>query len=259
MTDAFSAEQLCAYLTEYTSALPDCRVFECIDSTNTEAKRMCADGYVGNAVLVAREQTAGRGRMGRAFYSPPATGAYFSILYTPETPLEDAVRITSAASVAVMRAIRALTGRQCAIKWVNDLYLGGKKVAGILTEAVTGASGSQIIVGIGINLTTEDFPNELASIAGALGTEALPPLRLVAAVYGELERYLRAPEDTSWLSDYRAHSMVIGKPVTWGKGDLTEHGDAVGIDETGALLVKREDGATVRLSTGEITLRTLSQ
>ena len=96
-------------------------VFDEIDSTNTEAKRMTLDGFCGDALLVAHSQTAGRGRMGRSFYSPAQTGAYFSILHTLQAPLCDAVAITSAASVAVMRAIKALTGVQTQIKWVNDL------------------------------------------------------------------------------------------------------------------------------------------
>ena len=147
------------------------RVFDEIDSTNTEAKRMVADGFKADAILVAHTQTAGRGRMGRSFYSPAQTGAYFSILHTLDTPLCDAVAITSAASVAVMRAIRTLAGIQTDIKWVNDLYYNGKKICGILTEAVSAGESIHVIVGIGINLDTADFPEELKAIAGSLNAK----------------------------------------------------------------------------------------
>ncbi len=254
MQEAFCTETLQAYIGQGPSA-PACRVFQVLDSTNNEARRMSADGFSGTAILVAAEQTAGRGRMGRRFYSPTATGAYFSILYTPKVPLCDAVRVTSAASVSVMRAIRVVSGRQTQIKWVNDLYLDGKKVCGILTEAVTGESGTQIIVGIGINLSTEHFPAELAGIAGSVGADSVSPLAMVTAVWRELEPYLQNPEDASWLEDYRAHSCVIGRAITWRRGDEVIEGQALAIDESGALLVRREGGAEERLHTGEISLR----
>ncbi len=254
MQEAFCTETLQAHIGKEAST-PTCRVWQVLDSTNNEARRMSADGFSGTAVLVAAEQTAGRGRMGRRFYSPMDTGAYFSILYTPKVPLCDAVRVTSAASVAVMRAIRAISGRQAQIKWVNDLYLDGRKICGILTEAVTGENGTQIIIGIGINLSTKDFPEELAGIAGSVGVDAISPLAIVAAVWREIEPYLQNSEDASWLEDYRAHSCVLGRKITWRQGDEVLRGEAIAIDETGALLVRCEDGGEDRLHTGEISLR----
>ena len=108
-----------------------------LDSTNTEAKRLALGGGNAPAVIAAESQTAGRGRMGRSFYSPLQTGAYFSFLYQPSAGLDVAVSVTSAVSVAVAEAILALCGVQCEIKWVNDLYCNGKKVCGILCESVT--------------------------------------------------------------------------------------------------------------------------
>ncbi len=250
----FSSEALQNYFKALENA-PTCRVFDCLDSTNNEARRMSADGFFERALIVAAEQTGGRGRMGRSFYSPAETGAYFSILYTPTVPLADAVRITGAASVAVMRAIKRLTGKQTAIKWVNDLYYNERKVCGILTEAVTGERGTQVIVGIGINLSTDVFPQELSGIAGGLCAEHTSILETVAAVYRELEAYLDHADDTSWLPDYRAHSMVIGRAITWERGGERFSGRAVGIDDEGALLVQNDAGEDVRLSTGEISLR----
>ncbi|MBQ9784975.1 MAG: biotin--[Clostridia bacterium] len=249
-----SVQRLCEQLGTAQCA-PELYVFDEIDSTNNEARRMAVDGFCGTALIAAAAQSAGRGRMGRSFYSPAQTGAYFSILYTPQTPLFDAVRITSAAAVATMRAIRALTGKQTQIKWVNDLYLDGKKVCGILAEAVSVGSTSHVIVGIGVNLCTEDFPDAIASVAGALGTRRLSPEDLIARVYCELERYLRDPDDRTWLADYRAYSLVIGKDITWTDAGVTHAGRALAIDDNGALLVRGEDGTSHRLWTGEISVR----
>ena len=229
-------------------------VFDEIDSTNTEAKRMVTDGFFGDALLVAHTQTAGRGRMGRSFYSPLATGAYFSILHTLTTPLYDAVAITSAASVAVMRAIKALAGVQAQIKWVNDLYYNDKKICGILTEAVSSGESTHVIVGIGINLNTADFPEELAEIAGSLGAQ-VDVAELIAQIYREIALYLQNPTGREWLDDYRAHSCVLGKRVAWVSKETSREGFAESIDADGALLIRAENGELIRLHTGEISLK----
>lgn len=229
-------------------------VFDEIDSTNTEAKRMVTDGFFGDALLVAHTQTAGRGRMGRSFYSPLATGAYFSILHTLTTPLCDAVAITSAASVAVMRAIKALAGVQAQIKWVNDLYYNDKKICGILTEAVSSGERTHVIVGIGINLNTADFPEELAEIAGSLGAQ-VDVAELIAQIYREIALYLQNPTGREWLDDYRAHSCVLGKRVAWVSNGTSREGFAESIDADGALLIRAENGELIRLHTGEISLK----
>ena len=230
------------------------RVFDEIDSTNTEAKRMVLDGFAGDALLVAESQTAGRGRMGRSFYSPAHTGVYFSILHTLRAPLCDAIAITSAASVAVMRAIRALAGIQTEIKWVNDLYYRNKKVCGILTEAVSVGESTHVIIGIGINLDTTDFPAELSAIAGSIGAK-LDPSLLVAEIYRGIDCYLKDPNSREWLADYRAHSCVLGKRVAWTEAGETRIGIAESIDGDGALLVRDEENKLFRLHTGEISLR----
>lgn len=233
-------------------------VFDEIDSTNTQAKRMALDGFEGDALLVANSQTAGRGRMGRSFYSPAQTGAYFSILHTLNTPLCDAVAITSAASVAVMRAIRTLTGIQTEIKWVNDLYYNERKVCGILTEAVSAGERTHVIVGIGINLDTVDFPPELSGVAGSLNVK-MDVARLIAEICREVDLYLQNPNGRDWLNDYRAHSCVLGRRVAWTEAQITRIGIAEAIDEDGALLIRNEKNDLIRLHTGEISLRPLEE
>ena len=225
-----------------------------VDSTNEYAKRLAIDG-ASCALVVAEEQTNGRGRMGRSFYSPKSTGAYFSILLTPARPLGSAVTLTGAAAVAVMRAIRKETGIQTAIKWVNDLYLGKKKVCGILAEAISDfdGKGARVILGIGINLTTEEFPEELIGKAGSLNSR-VDPASLIASVCRELIPFLCDLENREWLADYRAHSMVIGHRVLWRRGECEHCGKAIGINDLGELEILSDTGEQEVLRTGEISL-----
>ncbi len=245
---------ICALGTQFERV--SVHVFDEIDSTNTEAKRMVLDGFSGDALLVAHSQTAGRGRMGRSFYSPAQTGAYFSILHTLNTPLCDAIAITSAASVAVMRAIRVLTGIQTEIKWVNDLYYNKKKICGILTEAVSAGERAHVIVGVGINLDTSDFPEELKGIAGSLNAQ-IDVSNLIAEIYRQIVLYLQDPNNREWLDDYRTHSLVLGRRVAWTEFEITRIGIAEAIDEDGALLIRDERNDLIRLHTGEVSLRPL--
>ncbi|MBQ9760311.1 MAG: biotin--[Clostridia bacterium] len=233
------------------------RVFPCIDSTNAEAKRLAVAGE-RYALIAAEEQTAGRGRMGRGFHSPDGAGVYFSVLHTFRAAAADAVSITSAAAVAVMRAILRVCGKQTAIKWVNDLYLDGKKAVGILAESVLDPAEPtlcSVIVGIGINLRPISFPPELAEIATSLNDATTARSALIAAVMEELTPFLDDPADRSWLADYRAHSCVIGREIVWIRGGERFSGRAEDIDADGALLVRLSDGSSRRLATGEISVR----
>jgi BirA family biotin operon repressor/biotin-[acetyl-CoA-carboxylase] ligase len=227
-------------------------VLEAVDSTNTYAKCLAAEGE-REALIVALEQSAGRGRMGRSFYSPSGSGIYMSILHTFHIPICNAVSVTSAAAVAVMRAVRRICGVQTEIKWVNDLYLNGKKVCGILCESVSVNDKPQIIVGIGINLCTAEFPCELLDKAGALGV-SVDRCKLIAAVWRELCPFLHDPSDRAWLEDYRKHSCVLGKRVAWAQGNCRCEGVAEAISPDGGLCVRRADGVLETLRTGEISL-----
>ena len=231
-------------------------VHDVLDSTNTEAKRLAAAGVRGTTLVAASLQTAGRGRMGRSFYSPDRTGVYFSLLYTPRAPLCGAVSLTGAAAVAVMRAIKETTGRCPMIKWVNDLYLDGKKICGILAESlVMPGAEPQVVLGIGVNLSTASFPKELEGIAGSLHAESLTRCELIAAIYREIEPFLSDPADRSWLEDYRRHSMVLDRPIEWRRGDEVHTGVAEEIGEDGELVVRDADGVQSILRTGEISVR----
>lgn len=230
-----------------------------IDSTNSEAKRAIADGKEGISLIVAESQTAGRGRQGKSFFSPKGAGLYMTLAFPSRLPLTAAVSVTTAAAVGVYRAVRDETGVETAIKWVNDLYLDGKKVAGILTEAISDFEAGEVrhlIVGVGINLYPCDYPAEIADIATHLNAGKIDRNRLVAAIVDRLLECLSGLESGAHLDTYRRHSMVIGRDITYLRGGITTEARAIDIDEDGWLVVEHKDGTRDVLNSGEITVRT---
>ena len=151
--DLLSTQGILPYLTPPLKSR-EIRVFPCLPSTNQEAKRMALESAEQGSAVLAEEQSAGRGRLGRSFFSPRGNGLYMSVILRPKADVSNAVLITTAAAVGVCRAIDTVTGRHPQIKWVNDLYLNEKKICGILTEAVTNFETGvieSVVVGIGIN------------------------------------------------------------------------------------------------------------
>lgn len=226
-----------------------------IDSTNNEAKRLIAQGNNDNLLVVAEEQTAGRGRQGKSFYSPALTGIYFSVVTHPMAELQNAVTSTTVAAVAVCRAIEKLTDRKPKIKWVNDVYLDDKKICGILTEAVTDFESqtvTSVIVGIGMNINTVSFPKEVEN-AGAIG-ENIRRADLICAVVNELIRI----SNGSWeevISYYRSHSMLIGESINFIQNGKVTPATVLSIDEQGGLVLKTENAEQITLRSGEISIR----
>ena len=230
-------------------------VLKSCPSTNTLAREMAINAPKTAALIVAEQQTAGRGRLGRQFHSPEGAGVYFSVLFPGKGTLPSAVSLTCAASVAVMRAIRNTTEIQTEIKWVNDLLHNGKKVCGILTEAVTMGNDTALIVGIGINLRPTDFPKELQNIAGSLNQTELPRSKLIAEILAQLLPFLNDPDDRSWLEDYRSHSCVIGKEIFRLENGSSLPCLAESIDSNGRLVVRYPNGQQEALHSGEISIR----
>lgn len=226
-----------------------------IDSTNNQAKKLIAQDNTEDLLVVAEEQTAGRGRQGKSFYSPALTGVYFSVVTHPMTELANAVTATTVAAVAVCRAIEKLTDRKPKIKWVNDVYLDDKKVCGILTEAVSDfetQTVTSVIVGIGMNIKTVAFPHGVEN-AGALGVD-IKRAELVCAVTNELLKLSKS----SWndvISYYRSHSMLIGEKINFIQNGRITPATAVSIDEQGGLIVELEDSKQITLKSGEISIR----
>ncbi len=239
------------------------QVEQCVTSTNLLMRQAAAAGAPEGCVILAGSQTAGRGRLGRSFYSPQNTGLYMSLLLRPALTAEKAVLLTAAAAVAVYEAIDALTGEQAQIKWVNDIFLHGRKICGILTEAAFVPGGTDLdwaVVGIGINVYAPDsgFPPELANIAGALCPAPQPGLRdkLAGEILRRFWQYYTALPVKDFLQIYRKNSMVTGRDIVLqaaGKPDMPAR--ALAIDDDCRLLVEYPDGTTGAVSTGEISLR----
>ena len=236
-------------------------VFEKLESTNTTAKEMARSGK--EHIIIARSQSGGRGRLGRSFFSPDS-GLYMSLLFYPSPEICDASLITSAAAVAVARAIDRIANVRCQIKWVNDIYLAGKKVCGILTEGQLCPSGGfeYAVLGIGINLTApkDGFPEEIADRAGAV-FEVLPSNAdniLAATVINEfMSLYKNGLKRQGFLDEYRTRSCVIGRVVNVMHvvdGESIQ-AEAIGIDNDCRLIVRYSDGTSESLVSGDVTLK----
>ncbi|MBP1754861.1 MAG: hypothetical protein H6Q59_1259 [Firmicutes bacterium] len=261
--DIISAESIRPYLKGEAIDF-ELDVRQQVTSTNTLAKEMAANGAREGTVLIATEQTQGRGRMGRNFYSPQSSGIYFSIILRPKLNLEDSLLITTAAAVAVAQAIEAVAGVKAEIKWVNDIFVGEKKVCGILTEAsLNFESGSleYAIVGIGINIETRDFPEEIKQVAGSIFEEKPvdSPITsvLVAEVLNNMAKCMNSITDKEYLEAYRSRSFLINKDIIVIKGKETVNAKAIDIDEKARLVVAYEDGRIEALNSGEVSVRAI--
>jgi len=229
--------------------------YDTVDSTLNEAKRMMPGSGEKRFLIVADSQTAGRGRRGRAFYSPPGSGLYLTLAMPLQFSVDAAPSITAYAAVCVCKAVETLAGKQGQIKWVNDVFLGGKKVCGILTEASTSLESGMIesvIIGIGINVVPHAVPDELKEIVGFVDPGTPVRNRLAAEVANELLRF-EHNKDT-FLDEYRARSLTIGKRVRCTVGNESFSATAVGIDSLGGLIVQPDEGPQCTLHSGEAKL-----
>lgn len=238
-----------------------------VDSTNNVVKRMAADGESNDLVVIAEEQTAGRGRRGRSFFSPEGTGIYFSFLLHPNAKIEDVPCLTTLAVTAEAVAIEKIAGISTGIKWVNDLWVNGKKVSGILTEGSSSFEDGRFeyaVVGIGINLYEPKggFPEEIKEVAGAVFPENASReniKNLIASqVIIEFMNYYKSFPDRSYIKDYEKRCFAIGNRVKLVNSDHESLGEEVlvlGIDEDCHLHVRYDDGREAYLNSGEISIR----
>lgn len=225
--------------------------YDKIDSTNLEARRAAANGPRQNTLIIAREQSAGRGRMDRSFYSPADTGLYMTLLFYPDRPISELSGLTCAAALASAMSIEQLSGLSPRIKWVNDLYLDGKKVCGILCESFGTKHGTTIAIGIGINLTTSTFPETLSSIAGSLQRK-INPEQLAQLICTSLLPYLQSGDNALWLDGYRERFMLRGVRVNCMTSGGTFPATVLDITDEGALRVQADDGKMHILYAGEV-------
>lgn len=241
----------------------DLTVLPTAPSTNALVREKANQGRPEGCVIVACEQTDGRGRYGRQFFSPVDSGVYLSLLLRPTAySPQQATCLTAAAAAAMCQAIEAVTGQQPGIKWVNDIFLHGKKVCGILTEAAVGLETGTLnymVLGAGVNLypPAEGFPEEIQSIAGSVLEHSCPEAknRLVGEFLNRFWDFYSHPECRAYLEDYRARSLAIGRNVTVLSAGKAVSVYAYGIDDDFRLLVRYENGDTEALSYGEIRIQ----
>ena len=235
-----------------------------VTSTNTLLREMAAQGVPEGYVLAAEEQTAGKGRQGRAFHSPARHGVYFSLLLRPGFKTSDASLITSAAAVAAARAIETVIGVRVGIKWVNDLFVGSLKVCGILTEAVFGMESGLVesaVLGIGINITRPEggFPDELRDVAVSLMDRSVgldnERCRLIAAVLDNFWGFYQNLGRREFLDEYRERSVILGRDINVVSFDGIRPAKAVAIDGDCGLQVQYENGEIAVLSSGDVSIR----
>lgn len=258
-SDVLSAEAI-------SSGLPQTyhiRVFQELDSTNTVLKRMTVNGEAeGNAVVISDYQTGGKGRLGRSFFSPRGTGLYLSILLHPQGSAVKNLMLTAQAAAAVYRAVEKTAGIALDIKWVNDLYLNGKKVCGILSEGQTSFETGQVdfvIVGIGINLyePEDGFPPEIQGKAGSIlgkksGGRTISRNELAAEIIRQM--YQLAESDTL-APEYIARNIVPGHEIAVLDGAKSRRAEALRILPDGRLEIREEDGRITDLVYGEVSVR----
>lgn len=258
-TNRLSLEGIRPYLNNPGTMM---KLYKEVDSTNQAAKQLAVSGQAGHGTLViAQRQTAGRGRRGRNFISPEDAGLYLSVILKPSETLKESLLLTTAAATAVYKAVQKVCGISLDIKWVNDLYYKGKKVCGILTEAITDFEGGTIesaIVGIGINLYNEPdfFPEELKNVAGALFANkeeaAQMDRNLLAAEIVNL--LLEETQNLKLSKEYVEHNIVPGQNIYIIDGKHSRPAKALSICPDGKLLVQEKDGSKTQLSYGEISI-----
>lgn len=239
-----------------------------VESTNDWAKNYSNAHFGEPAVFVADSQTKGKGRRGRDFFSPSGTGLYMSMLLYPDITPEKATLFTCMMAECLCEAIREVTEKEVKIKWVNDIYLGDKKIAGILTEGMTSMEDgklSYMVIGVGVNIYNpyDGFPEGLDKTAGYLLEKMSDEdirSQLCAAIISRFMEYYNKPEDKSFINGYRNKSMLIGKYVKLLTADHEEkkaskgYAKVIGIDDMCHLLIEYDDGTEGALSCGEVSV-----
>ena len=236
-------------------------IFDELDSTNNYLKKLGSQGEKENQLVIALSQTCGRGRMGRSFYSPNGTGIYFSLLLHPEFSAEKTLFLTVMAAVSVAETVMKYNKNDVKIKWVNDVYIDGKKVCGILTEGAInkGKKLDYAVVGIGINVVAPEngFLEDIKDIATSIflgNTEENIKEKIVAEVVNRFFKMYNGI-DTDFVKRYKEYSYLTGKEINIISGDNTRPATVLDITDDCHLLVKNESGELEEISSGDVSVR----
>jgi BirA family biotin operon repressor/biotin-[acetyl-CoA-carboxylase] ligase len=261
--DILSVQGIVPFL-ENKEAADKIFVYPSLESTNKTAKERAISEAEHGTIIISDCQTAGKGRYERKFFSPPAHGIYMSFILRPaHVGFNAPTLITSFAAVSVCKAIEAITDKTPKIKWVNDILIDDKKICGILTEAVTDFESGHIqwvVVGIGINFKTpaSDFPEDLRHIAGAIfpdGDATTTRNHLMGEVINRIMTLDNQYSDKEMLAEYKKRLMVLGKRITVTGTERPYEATAVDIDEMGRLVIKKNNGEMLALSSGEVSIK----
>ena len=258
--DILTEESIRSFLTG--SLISEVHALKTVDSTNNEAKRWAQQGAPHGSLFVADEQTGGKGRLGRVWKSPAGTGLWFSVLLRPKAAPEQVTGLTLTAGLSVAKAIQKLTGCKAQIKWPNDVVIGSQKVCGILTEmAAEMESVEYVIPGIGVNVNTESFPEEIAFKATSLYLNTgkkWSRAELLGAILQEMECLLDRQEQggvQAILEEYRENCVTIGRKVSTQRGNIRLSGIAEDVTEGGELVVRQSNGSQLVINSGEVSVQ----
>ncbi len=261
-TDILSPQGIQKYLNPECHNMELC-VLQTVKSTNTLVYEKAVGGHAEGYAVFSNGQTEGRGRCGRSFYSPDKTGIYMSLLLRPVGySAKQAVRITTMAAVAMCEAIEAVSGRRAQIKWVNDIYMDGRKVCGILTDASFSMESGLLeyaVLGAGINVyrPSGGFPDDIRDIAGTVFDDMQCDVknRLAAEFLNRFMAYYTGENQCEYIERYRERCFVIGRHITVNYGEKSRDAFALGIDDACRLLVRYDDGTEEYLLSGDISIR----
>ncbi|WP_029187201.1 bifunctional biotin--[acetyl-CoA-carboxylase] ligase/biotin operon repressor BirA [Streptococcus suis] len=225
------------------------------DSTQLDAKQGIEAGHTSPALYLAPYQNKAKGRFGRPFYASRSGGIYMSLRLSPNVPFLEFKPYTILAAAAVVKAIQSLCDLDVQIKWVNDIYLGQKKVAGILTEAISSMENQRVtdvIIGVGINVHIDDFPKELRQTAGNLFDDQPPFTRnqLITAIW----KAFFETDEHELIALYKEKSLVVGQQVSFVENQVEFKGTAIAVTDTGNLVIQLDNGKAKIISSGEISL-----
>ena len=256
MLDKISSEYINSALNEYNVSAT---IYPLLESTNKTAKKQALSGAESGTLIIAEQQTGGKGRLGRTFYSPDKSGVYFSLVLKDKCILKNSSLITTAAAVAVCRAIEAFGDKSPKIKWVNDIFIDGKKVCGILSEA--SFSGEEnldfVVLGIGINLypPKDSFPKDIKDIAGTIFESEQVGIKnqLITEIIKNFFDII-VPDSIDFIDEYQNRMLLIGETVYYTQNGENKKAKVLGVDDDCRLKVLLDNGETKLLYSGEITI-----